>query len=99
MGAGQHDTGSGKPSRRCGTVGAAVCGVSQYASGAIATAGRAVGVGGEVGKAGWDRSYGAGVGCGHSETTGVAPSCVVEVESPRGAKLRLELKAVQTSAL
>ena len=34
-----------------------------------------------------------------AQTTGVAPSCVVEVESPRGAKLRLELKAVQTSAL
>jgi len=28
-----------------------------------------------------------------------ASSCVVEVESPRGAKLRLELKAIATSAL
>jgi hypothetical protein len=26
-------------------------------------------------------------------------SCLVEVESPQGAKLRLELKAIQTSAL
>ena len=31
----------------------------------------------------------------HSRET----NCVVEVESPRGGKLRLELKAVQTSAL
>ena len=34
-----------------------------------------------------------------AETTGSAPSCLVEVESQRGAKLRLELKAIQTSAL
>jgi hypothetical protein len=26
-------------------------------------------------------------------------SCLVEVESPQGAKLRMELKAIQTSAL
>jgi hypothetical protein len=32
-------------------------------------------------------------------TTGAAASCLVEVESPRGAKLRLELKAIPTSAL
>ncbi len=32
-------------------------------------------------------------------TTGTAASCLVEVESPRGAKLRLELKAIATSAL
>ena len=29
--------------------------------------------------------------------TGVATSCLVEVESPRGGKLRLELKAIGTS--
>ena len=39
-----------------------------------------------------------------AETTGAAlhrseASCLVEVESQRGAKLRLELKAIQTSAL
>jgi hypothetical protein len=34
-----------------------------------------------------------------AETTGVAPSCLVEVESPRGGKLRLELKGIQPSAL
>jgi hypothetical protein len=34
-----------------------------------------------------------------AQTTGAAPSCVVEVESQRGAKLRLELKAIQPSAL
>jgi hypothetical protein len=32
-------------------------------------------------------------------TTGAAESCLVEVESPRGAKLRLELKAIPTSEL
>lgn len=32
-------------------------------------------------------------------TTDAAASCLVEVESPRGAKLRLELKAIPTSAL
>ena len=31
--------------------------------------------------------------------TGTAMSCMVEVESPRGAKLRLELKGIQTSQL
>jgi hypothetical protein len=34
-----------------------------------------------------------------AETTGAAASCLVEVESPRGAKLRLELKAIPTSDL
>ena len=34
-----------------------------------------------------------------AQTTGGAPSCLVEVESQRGAKLRLELKAIQPSAL
>ncbi len=34
-----------------------------------------------------------------AQTTGAAPSCLVEVESPQGAKLRLELKAIQPSAL
>ena len=34
-----------------------------------------------------------------AQTTAAAPSCVVEVESQRGAKLRLELKAIQPSAL
>ena len=34
-----------------------------------------------------------------AETTGAAASCLVEVESPRGAKLRLEMKAVQASTL
>ena len=32
-------------------------------------------------------------------TTGAAASCRVEVESPRGGKLRLELKAIPTSEL
>src|SRR3954452_10292136 len=32
-------------------------------------------------------------------TTGVGASCLVEVESARGAKLRLELKAIPTSDL
>ena len=32
-------------------------------------------------------------------TTGAAASCLVEVESVRGAKLRLELKAIPISAL
>ena len=31
--------------------------------------------------------------------TGAATSCLVEVESPRGAKLRVELKAIQTGEL
>jgi hypothetical protein len=31
--------------------------------------------------------------------SGAATSCLVEVESPRGAKLRLELKAIPTSEL
>jgi hypothetical protein len=31
--------------------------------------------------------------------SGMATSCTVEVESPRGAKLRLELKGIQTSQL
>jgi hypothetical protein len=31
--------------------------------------------------------------------TGATASCLVEVESPRGAKLRLELKAIPTSDL
>jgi hypothetical protein len=31
--------------------------------------------------------------------SGTATSCMVEVESPRGAKLRLELKGIQTSQL
>lgn len=31
--------------------------------------------------------------------SGTATSCVVEVESPRGAKLRLELKGIQASEL
>jgi transposase-like protein len=34
-----------------------------------------------------------------SGSGGVAASCLVEVESPRGAKLRLELKGIQTSEL
>jgi hypothetical protein len=34
-----------------------------------------------------------------AQTTGAATSCLVEVESPRGGKLRLELKAIETSAL
>jgi len=34
-----------------------------------------------------------------AQTNGAAPSCLVEVESQRGAKLRLELKAIQPSAL
>jgi hypothetical protein len=32
-------------------------------------------------------------------TTGAAASCLVEVESPRGSKLRLELKAIPTREL
>ena len=31
--------------------------------------------------------------------SGAAASCLVEVESPRGGKLRLELKAIETSQL
>jgi hypothetical protein len=34
-----------------------------------------------------------------AETTGAAASCLVEVESPQGAKLRLELKAIGANAL
>jgi hypothetical protein len=34
-----------------------------------------------------------------AETTGAAASCLVEVESPRGAKLRLELKSIRPSEL
>ncbi len=34
-----------------------------------------------------------------AQATGTTTSCLVEVESQRGAKLRLELKAIQTSAL
>ena len=34
-----------------------------------------------------------------AQATGTTASCLVEVESQRGAKLRLELKAIQTSAL
>jgi hypothetical protein len=34
-----------------------------------------------------------------AQTTGAATSCLVEVESPRGGKLRLELKGIETSAL
>ena len=34
-----------------------------------------------------------------AQTTGAAPSCLVEVESQRGAKLRLELKGIATSTL
>ena len=34
-----------------------------------------------------------------AQTTGAAPSCLVEIESQRGAKLRLELKTIQPSAL
>ena len=34
-----------------------------------------------------------------AQATGTTASCLVEVESPRGGKLRLELKAIQTSAL
>jgi hypothetical protein len=34
-----------------------------------------------------------------ASNSGTATSCLVEVESPRGAKLRLELKAIATSRL
>jgi hypothetical protein len=34
-----------------------------------------------------------------SGSGGMAASCLVEVESPRGAKLRLELKGMQASEL
>ena len=34
-----------------------------------------------------------------AETTSEATSCLVEVESPRGGKLRLELKAIRSSEL
>jgi transposase-like protein len=34
-----------------------------------------------------------------AQTTGAAPSCLVEVESQRGAKLRLELQGIPTSTL
>ena len=32
-------------------------------------------------------------------STGTTTSCLMEVESPRGGKLRLELKAIETSQL
>src|SRR5271163_3562012 len=63
----RHDTGIGKPTRGHGAVGAAVCGVSQYAPCAVAAAGGVVGSSGETGEAGWDRSYGAGIRCGSAE--------------------------------
>jgi hypothetical protein len=31
--------------------------------------------------------------------SGATASCLIEVESPRGGKLRLELKAIETSQL
>jgi len=34
-----------------------------------------------------------------AETTGTATSCLVEVESPKGGKLRLELKAIRSTEL
>jgi len=34
-----------------------------------------------------------------AETTGTATSCLVEVESPKGGKLRLELKAIRSTGL
>jgi hypothetical protein len=34
-----------------------------------------------------------------AQTTGAAPSCLVEVESQRGAKMRLELKGIPASTL
>ena len=34
-----------------------------------------------------------------TQTTGAATSCLIEVESPRGGKLRLDLKAIRTSEL
>jgi hypothetical protein len=34
-----------------------------------------------------------------ASSSGAATSCLVEVESPRGAKLRLELKAIPTREL
>ena len=34
-----------------------------------------------------------------AQTTGAAPSCLVEVESQRGAKLRLELQGIPTGTL
>ena len=34
-----------------------------------------------------------------TSSSGAATSCLVEVESPQGAKLRLELKGIQTSQL
>jgi hypothetical protein len=34
-----------------------------------------------------------------AQTAGAAPSCLVEVESQRGAKMRLELKGIPTSTL
>ena len=83
----RYDTGIGKPSRGCGAVGAAICGVSQYAPGAVAAAGGVVGCGGEVGAAGWDRSYGAGVGCGPAESTEVDGSISSLACRSRGVSL------------
>ena len=34
-----------------------------------------------------------------ASSSGAATSCLIEVESPRGSKLRLELKAIETSQL
>ena len=34
-----------------------------------------------------------------TQTTGAATSCLIEVESPRGGKLRLDLKTIRTSEL
>ena len=34
-----------------------------------------------------------------AQTTGAATSCLIEVESPRGGKLRLDLKTIRTSEL
>ena len=34
-----------------------------------------------------------------AQPTGAATSCLIEVESPRGGKLRLDLKTIQTSEL
>ena len=34
-----------------------------------------------------------------AQTTGAATSCLIEVESPQGGKLRLDLKTIQTSEL
>ena len=34
-----------------------------------------------------------------AQTTGTATSCLIEVESPRGGKLRLDLKTIRPSEL